>query len=283
MSRQRERRGATGRRQRGFTLIELLVVVAIIALLISILLPSLNRAREQTRGAVCKGNLRSIGQAFLMYAQEWKGCWPPTIDSMGNQNRWPVPFFKAKIINEELEQYDDNGNRIRAGGKSVFLCPSEKASRGIKNWRGTGRTVDRVEVGGSYAFTEEHHRPADNENLKRGNAQTPPWVNPVENCKRSGEVTALMENYRPIETVNDPGWRYNRDNFFAGYRTVQGDPVPASVDPSQYRIIGARHLGKMNILFVDGHADHDKPERIIYNQVSWFRWIRWPELPPGGL
>ena len=57
-------------REAGFTLIELLVVVAIIALLISILLPSLQKAREQGKLAKCLANMRGIGQASLNYASE---------------------------------------------------------------------------------------------------------------------------------------------------------------------------------------------------------------------
>ena len=61
----------------GFTLIELLVVVAIIALLVSILVPSLQEARSAAESAVCKSNLRSIGQAFHLYATDYSGQIPP--------------------------------------------------------------------------------------------------------------------------------------------------------------------------------------------------------------
>jgi len=56
--------------RKGFTLIELLVVIAIIAILMGILMPALNRAREQGRRAVCQGNLKTLSLGWLMYADE---------------------------------------------------------------------------------------------------------------------------------------------------------------------------------------------------------------------
>ena len=64
------------RRRKAFTLIELLVVVAIIALLISILLPSLSRGRGLSKRTVCSANLRGIGQACKVYANDFNDAWP---------------------------------------------------------------------------------------------------------------------------------------------------------------------------------------------------------------
>jgi len=64
------------RSSKGFTLVELLVVIGIIALLISILLPSLNRARETANRVKCASNLRQVGQGLLLYANDNKGAYP---------------------------------------------------------------------------------------------------------------------------------------------------------------------------------------------------------------
>ncbi len=56
--------------KKGFTLIELLVVIAIIAVLMAILMPTLNTAREQGRRTVCLGNLKQLTLAWIMYADE---------------------------------------------------------------------------------------------------------------------------------------------------------------------------------------------------------------------
>ncbi len=66
------------RRPGGFTLIELLVVIAIISLLVSVLLPSLRKAKELARSTICKSNLRNVGVAMLLYAEEYAG-WTPVV------------------------------------------------------------------------------------------------------------------------------------------------------------------------------------------------------------
>jgi prepilin-type N-terminal cleavage/methylation domain-containing protein/prepilin-type processing-associated H-X9-DG protein len=116
------------RKHSGFTLVELLVVIGIIALLISILLPSLNKARQQAQTAKCLSNLRSIGQAMLMYNQEHRGYippgWigPPTGNVRGVENYATLLCGLGYLPKPEQIAWSGTGDAM--GYDSVFRCPS---------------------------------------------------------------------------------------------------------------------------------------------------------------
>lgn len=67
----------SGKRRRGFTLVELLVVIAIIAVLLTILVPALQRARQQAKDVVCLTNLNSWGRIVSLYSADYQGKWVP--------------------------------------------------------------------------------------------------------------------------------------------------------------------------------------------------------------
>ena len=81
------------RARRGFTLVELLVVIGIIAVLIGILLPSLNKARQQAATAKCLSNLRSIGHGINLYAAEQNGFLVPGWVAEGDDARRAGPAW----------------------------------------------------------------------------------------------------------------------------------------------------------------------------------------------
>ncbi len=95
-------------RRRGFSLVELLVVIGIIAVLISMLLPALQRARKEARRAKCLSNERQIGMAMQMYAAESQG-WFPT------HNNWGNCFGKKGSVTT----YDDPGYTGFAGEPGI--------------------------------------------------------------------------------------------------------------------------------------------------------------------
>jgi len=118
------------REHRGFTLIELLVVVAILALLISLLLPAMGRAREQARISVCASQFRQHGMAFQMYAQDWDDYivssvqFPdivtPTYDH-GHRSALLAYLGKPGIM-DDLETFCKDSGKNRA--LPIFLCPT---------------------------------------------------------------------------------------------------------------------------------------------------------------
>lgn len=88
--------GISNQSHRGFTLVELLVVIGIIALLISILLPALNRARQAAITVQCLSNLRQWGQMYALYANDYRGRLEPMDWSHSVEWYWPKsmqPYF----------------------------------------------------------------------------------------------------------------------------------------------------------------------------------------------
>ncbi len=107
--------------RRAFTLIELLVVVAIIALLVSILLPALGRVKENGRRAMCLSNLHHLGQALQQYLNAYGDVLPVAAQMPSVDGRDPNDDFYHPPIMDFLEPF--------AGNLELFRCPSDMPGR----------------------------------------------------------------------------------------------------------------------------------------------------------
>ena len=122
---------------RAFTLVELLVVIGIIALLISILMPALRKAREQANGIACSSNVRQIMQAFLMFANDHKGRLPGSFTDFNN----PDTDKRAWLLNsgEPVSNAPRGGTLFRyLNTEKVYFCPSLSTVRFGSNVESNG-------------------------------------------------------------------------------------------------------------------------------------------------
>ncbi|MGE5609720.1 MAG: type II secretion system protein [Bacillota bacterium] len=128
-----------GRRTGGFTLVELLVVIGIIALLISILLPALNAAKERANRVKCASNLRQIGQGMMLYANDNKGSYPRTRYAPGTGNTVTLNLFTGQFVTDWVNDKGLKDNDVTAAfflliktadlNPEVFTCPSSNQEK----------------------------------------------------------------------------------------------------------------------------------------------------------
>ncbi len=238
------------RAAKGFTLIEVLVVVAIIALLVSILLPSLSRAREQARRVTCSTNLRTLHQATLYYLHDNMDAFPyeGTRRPGGGAAYGAQPFeLVHKYVHKGTPpQFRDWSKcpRINPPNPSVFycalewyLCPKDQY------YHTTSQTAPRLFPDGTTKTVEYM--------ISYGYATDMMYV-------RNDTGTELTHSHksasikRQSTSVLYPEYGNDDCNGAGPWELRDRNDVNNQID------FPVRHLGGLNVAYVDGHIQFHK-------------------------
>lgn len=234
------------KRETNFTLIELLIVIAIIAILASMLLPALNKARETARAVQCTSNLKTIGTVSLLYLGENEEIMFPWIDAAGGSPWYNTTTHTLYFIQKLLGRNDWKQMFV----PKKILCPHVERWQCFESSGGPGiwaqyQGMVRISF---YAI-----------NCSQSTVQNDYQAVQAKRVRNhSAKVFWIETRGKESSTSSEGRWNISYNNDWT-------DPAKALINGG----VAYSHNNRANVLFFDGHVSAHDPTTVA---TSWDPW-----------
>jgi prepilin-type N-terminal cleavage/methylation domain-containing protein/prepilin-type processing-associated H-X9-DG protein len=256
---------ASRRRHRAFTLVELLVVIAIIAVLASLLLPALNRAKSKAESIVCLNNTKQLGFAWEIYADEHNGLLAYNLGGTGARGIASDTLLNwVGNIMDWDETHSDNTNLATitqaslgsySGSPGIYRCPSDHVLSNEQRQKGWSARIRSYSMNAMVGDAGEVSKSGVNEN-------NPTYVQffKVTTIPSPGKIFIFLDEHP--DSIND-GYFLNKwpDVKDAAYQ-------PDDDDWQWIDLPGSYHNGGANFSFADGHSEYHHWQNASTKQPS---------------
>ncbi len=223
-----------------FTLIELLVVVAIIAVLVAILLPSLNSARQQAQAMVCISNQKQVFLAFSNYSQDNIGYGP--CPARGWISTWVIDLINQRYLPGKVIP----GNRIPKQIYQIVSCPIWKGRPSSDGNYWVGHSFGEI-VYGYWSYANLFYP-----NIIKGYPRTQIYQ---DGAMVNTDFYESPTNCMLLTDSNSgltPSYPYSYSRVLAHMVGGLDDRIPIAI-----------HQGKVSICFYDGHCNLISPQSLL--------------------
>lgn len=248
--------------QKAFTLIELLVVIAIISLLVSVLLPSLSKAKELARSVVCSSNQKAINVGWTFFMQDHDGEHVRITMNVPSVP-WKQYFWTHRLLGADGSPTSSGStvylgrNTDYLGSPEVLLCPSGSNTAKMTCWGINEGSIPNLfykdeQLRNSYGYLGFTGYPGSN------------WNTLVPDIKKFYSERLKQPSVWPVFIDADcPRLQTSIDRWMG-----PDDPIGSASSYELNKGARARHLGNANAMFADGHVEPIKSGNQEYNGTN---------------
>lgn len=245
------------RRASAFTLIELLVVISITAILLSIVLPAMRRAKQTAQSIVCRNHLRTLALANQAYASLWDNWYVPVIDT--TMTSVSEPTWNSNTAFRTIVGLEDATTNSGFVMPKEYLCPVDIQSK-ESYWLQAGTTYQNYV---SYGYNWTDWGPDSKSPVNwSGNIPSSDW-----SCRY--RVNTLRSPGSKIMFVDAGDWMvYMAGADYKRYWDQHGQDIVKYRSMNMWYPVYYRHNEGTNIAYFDGHVDFQKKDSLFYYDPS---------------